>query len=273
MFEKMNSVLQFGSELSQRLSLDMVAYPDANNNADKVVTSARGEKYSLRPRSLRRAGHVEDDETPRTATTVTSTTTTKSRTTKQQKPKQKPAPLSKYRRKTANARERSRMREINAAFEALRKAVPHLQQCGASTTTVASANIPSATAAANEKLTKITTLRLAMKYISALSAALRDNSVNSSNSSLSMTSTIGFNSDLGDLLSDCSDLDCLFLESDGESLQLHSDLSDHSLTPADFTTDFPDNSPTSVDFGEDSFSPTFPEHSLSPFDTFFSDFS
>lgn len=270
MFEKMNSVLQFGSELSQRLSLDMVAYPDANNNPEKVIASTRGDKYSLRPRSLRRGGRVEDDETPRTASTVT---TTKSRTSKQQKPKQKPAPLSKYRRKTANARERSRMREINAAFEALRKAVPHLQQCGANIPTVASANVPSATAAANEKLTKITTLRLAMKYISALSAALRDNSGNSSNSSSSTTSTIGFNSDLGDLLSDCSDLDCLFLESDGESLQLHSDLSDHSLTPADFTTDFPDNSPTSVDFGEDSFSPTFPEHSLSPFDTFFSDFS
>lgn len=60
-----------------------------------------------------------------------------------------------YRRKTANARERSRMREINEAFEALRRAVPHL-----------------AVDAHNEKLTKITTLRLAMKYISALSGLL-----------------------------------------------------------------------------------------------------
>lgn len=60
-----------------------------------------------------------------------------------------------YRRKTANARERSRMREINEAFEALRRAVPHL-----------------AVEAHNEKLTKITTLRLAMKYISALSGLL-----------------------------------------------------------------------------------------------------
>lgn len=60
-----------------------------------------------------------------------------------------------YRRKTANARERSRMREINEAFEALRRAVPHL-----------------AVDAHNEKLTKITTLRLAMKYISALNGLL-----------------------------------------------------------------------------------------------------
>lgn len=71
-----------------------------------------------------------------------------------------PQPLSKYRRKTANARERSRMREINRAFEALRRAVPAAAITGTP--------IPC------EKLTKITTLRLAMRYISSLSAALRE---------------------------------------------------------------------------------------------------
>ncbi|CAH0625293.1 unnamed protein product [Chrysodeixis includens] len=71
-----------------------------------------------------------------------------------------PQPLSKYRRKTANARERSRMREINRAFETLRRAVPAAAITGAP--------VPC------EKLTKITTLRLAMRYISALAAALRD---------------------------------------------------------------------------------------------------
>lgn len=70
-----------------------------------------------------------------------------------------PQPLSKYRRKTANARERSRMREINRAFETLRRAVP-----------AAEAGAPIAC----EKLTKISTLRLAMRYIAALSAMLRD---------------------------------------------------------------------------------------------------
>ncbi|XP_053608517.1 twist-related protein-like [Plodia interpunctella] len=73
-----------------------------------------------------------------------------------------PQPLSKYRRKTANARERSRMREINRAFEALRRAVPAAAITGAP--------VPC------EKLTKITTLRLAMRYISALSATLRESS-------------------------------------------------------------------------------------------------
>ncbi|CAK1542947.1 unnamed protein product [Leptosia nina] len=73
-----------------------------------------------------------------------------------------PQPLSKYRRKTANARERSRMREINRAFETLRRAVPAAEITGNP--------VPC------EKLTKITTLRLAMRYITALSSALRDTS-------------------------------------------------------------------------------------------------
>lgn len=52
------------------------------------------------------------------------------------------------------------MREINRAFETLRRAVPASEITGAP--------VPC------EKLTKITTLRLAMRYITALSAALRD---------------------------------------------------------------------------------------------------
>lgn len=220
---EMNSVLKYSSELSQRLSLD-VGFIDANNNGGK--TGVRGDKYSLRPRSVRR----DDDETE----------VIPLKKPKVAKPKQKPAPLSRYRRKTANARERSRMREINTAFETLRKAVPHLSGC---------------TQSPNEKLTKITTLRLAMKYINALSSVLKDNSVVCSSTP---------SSDLGDLFSDCSDLDCLLLESDGESLQLHSDLSDHSLTPADLTTDIPDF--------DDSLSPPFSEQTLPSFDPFF-DFS
>ena len=70
---------------------------------------------------------------------------------RQPKPKAKPPPLSKYRRRTANSRERGRMREINDAFEVLRLAIPSYpsEQTGV-------------------KLTKITTLRLALNYIGAL---------------------------------------------------------------------------------------------------------
>lgn len=217
----MDTMLQFDEELSQRLALplDSPIYTDSNNNSDSDKSS-RGDKYSLRPRSMRRR-NVDESETV---------------INRPSKPKQKAAPLSKYRRKTANARERSRMREINQAFEALRRAVPQM----------------SAHSGTNEKLTKITTLRLAMKYISTLSAALTGPADN-----------------CHDLLSDCSELDCLLLESDGESLPLHSDFSDHSLTPADFTVDFPDDSLTPVDF-----SPLSPlsDH-LTHFDPFLSDFS
>ncbi|KAI8483265.1 PREDICTED: helix-loop-helix protein delilah-like [Branchiostoma belcheri] len=78
------------------------------------------------------------------------------------KPRQKPPPLSKYRRKSANSRERDRMHQINYAFEALRCVVPKLP--------------PSASHDACQagKMTKITTLRLAMNYISALQQLLKD---------------------------------------------------------------------------------------------------
>ncbi|XP_049771908.1 helix-loop-helix protein delilah-like [Schistocerca cancellata] len=68
-------------------------------------------------------------------------------------------PLSRYRRRTANARERERMREINAAFEALRRALPpgHPQELQEQ---------------AGDKVTKIATLRLAIRYIAELTRAL-----------------------------------------------------------------------------------------------------
>lgn len=216
-------------DLSQRLALP--SFTDSNNNGSEKAS--KGDKYSLRPRSSRRRNNQEE---PVEEAIVSNPS--KSRSAKQ---KQKPAPLSKYRRKTANARERSRMREINQAFETLRRAVPQMttQQ-----------------AAANEKLTKITTLRLAMKYISTLSSVLSGDSDVSS----------------PDLLSDCSELDCFLLESDGESLPLHSDFSDHSLTPGDFSVDFVDDSLTPVDF-----TPLSPdlmsEHLTTHFDPFLADFS
>ncbi|BET01308.1 Helix-loop-helix DNA-Hypothetical protein domain [Nesidiocoris tenuis] len=116
---------------------------DPNNNAP----AAREKCYSLRPRSAVKRSDDEDDEI------VTWRRRPKKRT------KNKQAPLSKYKRKTANARERTRMREINEAFDSLRRAVPHSvgMNCDA-----------------GEKLTKISTLKLAMKYIAALTAALAE---------------------------------------------------------------------------------------------------
>ncbi|XP_035703883.1 serine-rich adhesin for platelets-like [Folsomia candida] len=122
------------------------------------------EKYSLRPRSIQNRIETEKRQ--------------KLEPKKQPKPKQKPPPLSKYRRKTANARERNRMREINTAFDCLQKVVPAYP--------ILPVNAQGKTC---EKLTKITTLRLAMDYIQTLSTLLNDDSeeIPSSSSDLDLS--------------------------------------------------------------------------------------
>lgn len=98
------------------------------------------------------------------------TTERKQRTPKEPKPKSKPAPLSKYRRRTANGRERGRMSQINTAFETLRRAMP--------------AENPEY-ATDEKKVTKISTLRLAMRYINELRIVLGQEDLMSSSSSSS----------------------------------------------------------------------------------------
>ncbi|XP_045480535.1 helix-loop-helix protein delilah-like [Harmonia axyridis] len=203
----MDSLLQKYSDISQRLTIDFSkeSYTDPNNNSDEVFQEQvpiKGDKYSLRPRVSRRCqGSEENVEVGKKS---------------KKSSKQKSAPLSKYRRKTANARERNRMREINQAFETLRSIIPHGQVQEIS--------------GANEKLTKITTLRLAMRYINALSAAL-ETSEKEENFFFDFDSY--------------NDLDFL-LESDGESLSVseHSlmaspDFQDSALCPFELSSSFP----------------------------------
>ncbi|MPC13924.1 Helix-loop-helix protein delilah [Portunus trituberculatus] len=99
--------------------------------------------YQLRPRSLQARRHSDSEWSLQD--------------TLRHKPR--PQPLSRYRRKTANARERYRMRQINTAFESLRGVLPSW--------------VCSRRAAAD--MTKITTLRLASAYIRSLQDILDGN--------------------------------------------------------------------------------------------------
>ena len=138
-----------------------------HNHGKRNLMSMEGEKYSLRPRSIAKRLEVEQKLKQPVLAKRTP------------KPKQKPAPLSKYRRKTANARERSRMKEINQAFETLRRAIP-AAATSPSSSSYASSPSPSSSSSScggsstssSEKWTKITTLRLAMDYIEALTRVL-----------------------------------------------------------------------------------------------------
>jgi len=188
--------------------------PDPNNNAVE-------KSYSLRPRSAIKREEEDDDDS----------LCWRRRGRSKKRSKQKPAPLSKYRRKTANARERSRMREINEAFDTLRRAVPHI--CRES-----------------EKLTKISTLRLAMKYITALSEALAN------------PDPLPHESDVESLLSDSTTLE--LSTSDSSATPPLPSLSVLDTQFADPYTDFSDSSLSLdpyADFAafvlDDSFAPEF----------------
>lgn len=116
----------------------------SSSRSQRKSSSRIAEKYGLRPRTVVRRLQLEKgrDDLPGASSKT---------------PRIRPPPLSKYRRKTANARERHRMKEINDAFETLRRVLP---------------DICSRRAAA--AMTKITTLKLAVNYIRALSHILQD---------------------------------------------------------------------------------------------------
>ena len=103
------------------------------------VMSKKSKSYALRECSIKKRKEAEHRKTqPRK---------------RGPKPRPKTAPMSKYRRKTANLRERLRMGEINSAFENLRQKLPNPVQSGKGKC---------------EKLTKINILHVAINYIRAM---------------------------------------------------------------------------------------------------------
>lgn len=177
-------------------SPDVTMESDQNNNnensSNNNLSIKKNEKYSLRQRGQRKSiankqAKAASGGSSRSKANInnssndefTALMTVKEKVAKE-KPKQRAAPLSKYRRKTANARERTRMREINHAFETLRQSVP-----------VIVAGSPAQST--NEKLTKITTLRMAMKYIKILSDILDNTTEVSDNLLASLMQFDGIN--------------------------------------------------------------------------------
>lgn len=153
-------------ELHNYADLNVMESPEDSKDSRKRKAASKVEKYSLRQKRQKRSPQSEDAKSANLLDfqldlDPVMEPVNKSRKNTSTKAKTKAPPLSKYRRKTANARERTRMREINTAFETLRHCVPQAITGEDATN-------------ASEKLTKITTLRLAMKYISMLSEAIQD---------------------------------------------------------------------------------------------------
>ncbi|TDG52099.1 hypothetical protein AWZ03_001380 [Drosophila navojoa] len=158
------------ADSDMELDTDQAEPPSAKDSRKRKAATAagsrRGEKYSLRQKRQRRLPSELPAPIAAPAPELQPAEAVCSKAKSKNPAKTKAPPLSKYRRKTANARERTRMREINMAFEHLRHCVPQ------SITGEDAANT-------NEKLTKITTLRLAMKYIGMLTESLQDPSYES----------------------------------------------------------------------------------------------
>ena len=122
--------------VSEGDSVDDSVDNNNNNECSEDVSVVQSRKYQLRPRSLKARHRCDPDWS----------------LSESVGPKSRPPPLSRYRRKTANARERYRMRQINTAFESLRGVLPSW--------------VCRRRAAAD--MTKITTLKLASAYIRSL---------------------------------------------------------------------------------------------------------
>ncbi|XP_013420413.1 helix-loop-helix protein delilah-like [Lingula anatina] len=125
---------------------------EKRKGSSKDDSGAQSIEEGQRPKRKRRECKTTSEYNFRYSSIINRINTERKRNTrKEPKPKSKPPPLSKYRRRTANARERDRMKEMNDAFETLRTVIPSYP--------VGDDGL---------KVTKITTLRLALNYIKAL---------------------------------------------------------------------------------------------------------
>ena len=120
---------------------DKVKFPHRAASSSVHKTNHE-DKYSLRACSVKKRTEIREKSAARK---------------RGPKPKAHSAKMSKYRRKTANARERLRMGEINTAFDQLKEKIP-LPALGGVNNKIQKC----------EKLTKINILHIAINYIRAL---------------------------------------------------------------------------------------------------------
>ncbi|GFN82332.1 hypothetical protein PoB_000883800 [Plakobranchus ocellatus] len=142
---------------SASASSDVTSFSDQDRD---IELPAEGSFHASSTRSLR----------PRSCTqnynfrlsSIVKRVETEARQQLNEEPKSRPKapPLSKYRRRTANARERDRMKEMNEAYEHLKTSLPdHLIQ-------------DAQEGKQQQNLTKFAILQLALKYISSLRKVL-----------------------------------------------------------------------------------------------------
>lgn len=125
----------------------------ANVTVEKLETVVQSEQPRTLRRSSRATRNIENYNFRLTSLVKRVETERRQQEPRQPKDKIKPPPLSKYRRRTANARERDRMKEINDAFDKLQSSLPSIQRVDG-----------------KQKITKFTILKHALNYI----ASLRD---------------------------------------------------------------------------------------------------
>ena len=147
----------------------------------------RNNSYGLRPRcGIKKSTFVEGEKESQSAPPKMITRGSSKQRGIGRRKRTGNSPKSKYRRNTANERERDRMKEINVAFAALRAALPPF----------ACRRVPA--------MTKMKTLKLASSYIQALSDVLADSPAGDSKRLLSLQ-FLNEISDNGEILNEISD--------------------------------------------------------------------
>ncbi len=138
---QLNWKLNNSSKGSSTSAMNSSSSSTSNSSSSTAKKPSKADKYGLRAASVNKRAEKESKKDG-------------TRKKRGPKPRPKSAPMSKYRRKTANLRERQRMGEINTAFERLRDRIPNPVMLSGR--------------GRCEKLTKINILHVTINYIRAM---------------------------------------------------------------------------------------------------------